>query len=486
MLKKIIAGIAGLTFAFSVVVSSGTLQTKAMETTTETTAEETTDTDGSEVPMTIRVLDESPNDEMYLSGVAFQVTLDETGEIIQQFVYDGGDFTFPLQYDKTYTVCATFVPEGYQLKKQGFYVEVSGYASMDYTFRAKNPSITTTYTTTTDPNMTTDESFTESTTATTATKKSETSPVQTTVTTEMDHYRYTGTTGTSRPRLTSGTTETTVSKHDDTDIIEVPMTIRVLDESPNDEMYLPGVAFQVISEETGEVIHQFVYDGGDFSFLLEYGKPYTIYAVSLPEGYQLQNEGVYVRSAEYEMDYTFRAKNPSITTTYTTTTDPNMSTADSTETTSAKSSVTTATTKPRTTETTARTTPDDYEYTGTSGTTTPDWLHSQTTTESTTANSTTPDWMNSQTTTENTATNSTTPDIDKIPCGDINMDRRIDLCDAVLLNKYCAGVVSFNSIAKEKSDCNQDGTVDAADSLLLLKFLLRMVENLPGTSTETV
>lgn len=46
MLKKIIAGIAGLTFAFSVVVSSGTLQTKAMETTTETTAEETTDTDG--------------------------------------------------------------------------------------------------------------------------------------------------------------------------------------------------------------------------------------------------------------------------------------------------------------------------------------------------------------------------------------------------------------------------------------------------------
>lgn len=52
MLKKIIAGIAGLTFAFSVVVSSGTLQTKAMETTTETTAEETTDTDGSEVPMT--------------------------------------------------------------------------------------------------------------------------------------------------------------------------------------------------------------------------------------------------------------------------------------------------------------------------------------------------------------------------------------------------------------------------------------------------
>lgn len=334
--------------------------------------------------------------------------------------------------------------------------------------------------------MTTDESFTESTTATTATKKSETSPVQTTVTTEMDHYRYTGTTGTSRPRLTSGTTETTVSKHDDTDIIEVPMTIRVLDESPNDEMYLPGVAFQVISEETGEVIHQFVYDGGDFSFLLEYGKPYTIYAVSLPEGYQLQNEGVYVRSAEYEMDYTFRAKNPSITTTYTTTTDPNMSTADSTETTSAKSSVTTATTKPRTTETTARTTPDDYEYTGTSGTTTPDWLHSQTTTESTTANSTTPDWMNSQTTTENTATNSTTPDIDKIPCGDINMDRRIDLCDAVLLNKYCAGVVSFNSIAKANGDCNQDGTVDAADSLLLLKFLLRMVENLPGTSTETV
>ena len=67
MLKKIIAGIAGLTFAFSVVVSSGTLQTKAMETTTETTAEETTDTDGSEVPMTIRVLDESPNDEMYLA-----------------------------------------------------------------------------------------------------------------------------------------------------------------------------------------------------------------------------------------------------------------------------------------------------------------------------------------------------------------------------------------------------------------------------------
>ena len=167
--------------------------------------------------------------------------------------------------------------------------------------------------------------------------------------------------GTLQTKAMETTTETTAEETTDTDGSEVPMTIRVLDESPNDEMYLSGVAFQVTLDETGEIIQQFVYDGGDFSFLLEYGKPYTIYAVSLPEGYQLQNEGVYVRSAEYEMDYTFRAKNPSITTTYTTTTDPNMSTADSTETTSAKSSVTTATTKPRTTETTARTTPDDYE-----------------------------------------------------------------------------------------------------------------------------
>lgn len=319
--------------------------------------------------------------------------------------------------------------------------------------------------------------------------------------------------------ISSGTLQTealeTTTEANEQEVVDprtegIPMTIRVLDESDNDELYLPGVEFQVTSVETEEVIYQFVYDGGDFTFVLEYGKSYTIYAISVPEGYQLQNEGVYAEANDYEMDYTFRAKNPSITTTYATTTDPSMATADSeepsteTHSTSATESTTTttATTKSKTTETTVSTTPDTYVYTGTFGTTTPDWLesllhsqtttedtgtnsttpdwlNSQTTTEDTGTNTTTPDWLNSQTTTEDTGTNSTTPDLVGVFFGDINLDGRINLCDTVLLNQYCSGAVSLNPTAQENGDCNQDSEVNADDSILLLKFLIRMVDKLP-------
>lgn len=298
--------------------------------------------------------------------------------------------------------------------------------------------------------------------------------------------------GTLQTEAMETSTETNELEVFDPSIAEVPMTIRVLDESDNDESYLPGVEFQVTSVETEEVLYQFVYDGNDVTFMLKYGKSYTIYAISVPEGYQLQNEGVYVEViGNAAMDYTFRAKNPSITTTYVTTTDPNMATAESTETSTTSVTESTSTTS-ATTKTTVSTTLDTYVYTGTSGTTRP-WTDfqttaaestqssNQTTKEDTSTNTTTPDWLSTQTTTENTGTNSTTPDFTETFFGDIDLDCRIDLCDAVLLNKYCSGAVSLNFTAKENGDCNQDGDVDASDSILLLKFLIRKIDKLPIT-----
>ena len=87
------------------------------------------------------------------------------------------------------------------------------------------------------------------------------------------------------------------------------------------------------------------------------------------------------------------------------------------------------------------------------------------------------------TTTSNAAT-TTTQDIGEVNYGDVNVNGVVDLTDAILLNKFLAGVVQLTDIQYANANCDQtDGTdnVGELDTTALMRFVLNMegYQNLP-------
>ena len=68
---------------------------------------------------------------------------------------------------------------------------------------------------------------------------------------------------------------------------------------------------------------------------------------------------------------------------------------------------------------------------------------------------------------------------EKAVLGDVNLDGRVDIIDAVLLNKTCAGVVSLTDAAKKNADCDCDGEVGSNDAISLMRFLVHLISTLP-------
>ena len=67
--------------------------------------------------------------------------------------------------------------------------------------------------------------------------------------------------------------------------------------------------------------------------------------------------------------------------------------------------------------------------------------------------------------------------------GDTNLDGRVDITDAVLLNKKAANAVDFNAQQLLNGDCyDQNGEIDGNDATALLKFLVHIIKALPETS----
>ena len=64
--------------------------------------------------------------------------------------------------------------------------------------------------------------------------------------------------------------------------------------------------------------------------------------------------------------------------------------------------------------------------------------------------------------------------------GDVNCDGRVDISDAVLLNKAVAGAVKLSTAQQIlNSDCDANGETGSNDALVLLKFLVSLVKQLP-------
>ena len=63
--------------------------------------------------------------------------------------------------------------------------------------------------------------------------------------------------------------------------------------------------------------------------------------------------------------------------------------------------------------------------------------------------------------------------------GDVNCDARVDITDAVMLNKAAADVVTLNDTQRKNADCNGDEEVGSQDATTLLMFLVNIIKTLP-------
>ena len=114
---------------------------------------------------------------------------------------------------------------------------------------------------------------------------------------------------------------------------------------------------------------------------------------------------------------------------------------------------------------------------GGDGTVTTDTTVTTTTTGTT---STTTETVTSATTSDSSTNTSESGESGLTLYGDVNMDSRVDITDAVLLNKAVANVVTLGSTQKKNADCDADSEISGNDAVVLLKFLVSIIHTLPS------
>ena len=104
------------------------------------------------------------------------------------------------------------------------------------------------------------------------------------------------------------------------------------------------------------------------------------------------------------------------------------------------------------------------------------------TTTTTTTESVTTDSDETTATTSSSETTTTTKGGDVTPAslyGDVNLDGRVDITDAVMLNKAAANTVQLSEQQRSNADCDANNEVDSNDAVVLLKFLVSIIKTLP-------
>ena len=100
----------------------------------------------------------------------------------------------------------------------------------------------------------------------------------------------------------------------------------------------------------------------------------------------------------------------------------------------------------------------------------------------------TPDALNTKPTTTKatttttqatTTTTTTTTKAFKPYYGDVNLDGKVDLVDAITMNKYLAGQITLSEQATKNADVNADGSLGDGDSTILMRFFLMVIPKLP-------
>ena len=148
----------------------------------------------------------------------------------------------------------------------------------------------------------------------------------------------------------------------------------------------------------------------------------------------------------------------------------------------------TTTTELTTTETitTTETTTTMVTQTETTTTTTVPQTSSVTVSNETTTNVTTVSETTTQIVTQSvpvTTTTTSVPIIEEAMYGDVSLDGRVEIVDAIMLNKVIAGTVIPNEQMIQNADCYQDGELSSNDTIALLQFLVGIVDALPVMPT---
>lgn len=107
-----------------------------------------------------------------------------------------------------------------------------------------------------------------------------------------------------------------------------------------------------------------------------------------------------------------------------------------------------------------------------------------TTTSKSTTTTTTATTKQTTATTQKTETSTYTATTMNLPdptlIGDVNVDGKVDLTDAILLNKSCAGAVSLTEQQLANADVCTDSGVSGGDVIVLLRFLVRLTPTIPA------
>ena len=186
--------------------------------------------------------------------------------------------------------------------------------------------------------------------------------------------------------------------------------------------------------------------------------------------------GTVVVNAQTTTTTTTTTKATTTTTKATTTTNATTTTKPSKTTTTTKA---TTTTKPKKTTTTKVTTTTKPSKTTTTKVTTTTKPSKTTTTKVTTTTVTTTTKPSKTTTTNATTTNTAIPSY-----GDVNLDGKVDIVDAIFLNKYLATLIQFSDAQMANADCYQDGVLNAQDTTALMQFIILLIDDLPVQPTE--
>ena len=65
--------------------------------------------------------------------------------------------------------------------------------------------------------------------------------------------------------------------------------------------------------------------------------------------------------------------------------------------------------------------------------------------------------------------------------GDVNCDGMVDILDVILLNRNLLGMADLTKEGKANADVDLDGKPTPADSLNIMKYLVKLIEKLPVT-----
>ena len=153
----------------------------------------------------------------------------------------------------------------------------------------------------------------------------------------------------------------------------------------------------------------------------------------------------------------------------------------------AQTTTTTTTTKATTTTTKATTTTKPNKTTTTKVTTTTKPNKTTTTKVTTTTKPSKTTTTKATTTTKpskTTTTNATTTNTAIPSYGDINLDGKVDIVDAIFLNKYLATLIQFSDAQMANADCCQDGVLNDQDTTALMQFIILLIDALPVQPTE--